>query len=122
MVVAFKDILSPEIFSSTRLGKFYAPFTNRRYRAKVRVVDYFPEEIENFAVKIRSNEIQISSKDGYIEPSNSRTGYRWEWRFSFLLEDALVPEILNKDRIWVLVDNRAAQNLLAIEEEATEYI
>lgn len=41
----------------------------------------------------------------------------WEWRFALQVEDASKDA---KERIWLMVDNHAAQGLLNLEENATK--
>lgn len=43
----------------------------------------------------------------------------WEWRFSLQVEDASDKKD-KKDRIWLMVDNNAAQYLLDLDDDATD--
>lgn len=126
--VSIKDILT-----SQDLGlegkKVKSPFTNTKYRANVRVVDYFPARIEDFAVGYRSSEFDVledysGSEDTDLERSKelfqSGQGFqknRWEWRFALQVEDVEVEA--SNDRMWLMVDNQAAQMLLNIPNDAT---
>jgi protection of telomeres protein 1 len=106
------------------------PFTLSKYRANVRVVDYFPHKIEDFAVGRRASEFDMLSDYSGGEDTDpeedmlifkSGKGFKknvWEWRFALKVEDA---ETKNpKDRIWLMVDNQAAQGLLGLEDDATK--
>jgi protection-of-telomeres protein 1 len=43
----------------------------------------------------------------------------WEWRFALLVEDASSKDA-KKERLWLMVDNHAAQGLLGLEDDATK--
>lgn len=73
----------------------------------MRVIDFFPDELENFA------SYDESLKD-------------WSWGFSLRVEDGFLSDISNssidsssKPRPWLLVDNSNAQFLLDLD--ADEY-
>ncbi|KAI4138163.1 MAG: hypothetical protein LQ341_004786, partial [Variospora aurantia] len=77
------------------------PFQNIKSRALVRVVDFFPDQLIDFAVPkhkkseydVLSDYSQESSDDHQSLPSdtnseNDDTISNWEWRFALVLEDA----------------------------------
>lgn len=109
--------------------KHYSPYTNRKYRANVRVIDFAPHRLEDFAVGRSSSEYDIlPDYDGGEETdSDDERRHRskrqcvskdiGEWRFELLVEDASPAG--GKEQIWLTVDNTAAQGLLALEEDAT---
>ena len=116
-------ILNPSNPSRTkRLSEtlsYTLPFQNLSYRTKVRVVDFFPPLLEDFAVPCGSTEFdhlnppdspappsplsqdaQPHSPSSAIDDSDSDSEdflvhdaalQKWEWRFYLLLEDASVP-------------------------------
>lgn len=43
----------------------------------------------------------------------------WEWRFALQVEDADVDTTVSQDRMWLMVDNPAAQMLLNLPDDAT---
>lgn len=95
------------------------PFANLNYRANVRVTDFYPPDLEDFAIAKRSSEYDAlsdnndsdyaSDSDWSISQSASRV---WEWRFFLELEDASGGR---GERIWVVVDNQSAQCLTSID-------
>ncbi|KAJ4167774.1 hypothetical protein NW754_011591 [Fusarium falciforme] len=111
--------------------KLQLPFVNTNYRSNVRVVNFFPSNLVDFARPKKETEFDILSDDG--EESLSGSGSEeeedadqstlddfavkrnWEWRFYLELEDAAVPEKKSKQRMWVAVDNQAAQCLLNLD-------
>jgi len=96
------------------------------------VVDYFPHRIEDFAVGYRSSEYEMLSDYSGNEDTDHEEERRifrsgkgfakdtWEWRFALQVEDASVKD--PKDRLWLMVDNLAAQGLLGLEEDATRLV
>ncbi|KXT10629.1 hypothetical protein AC579_6621 [Pseudocercospora musae] len=84
------------------------PFINAKYRARVRVVDYEPKVLEDFVVS--SELIDESSPHKADWAIQSPT---YEWFFSLLLEDAILPHGVSEDdvshRIWVHVHHDSAQ-------------
>ncbi|KAM0435177.1 hypothetical protein ACHAPT_003267 [Fusarium lateritium] len=110
--------------------KLQLPFVNTNYRTNVRVVNFFPSNLVDFARPKKETEFDMLSDDGEESVSSSgseqedveqptlddfATKRRWEWRFYLELEDAAVPEKQNKQRMWVAVDNQAAQCLLDLD-------
>ncbi|RAH67637.1 telomere-binding alpha subunit central domain protein [Aspergillus aculeatinus CBS 121060] len=61
------------------------PFQNFCYRTKVRVVDYFPHDLEDFSVPVP----RAASSEGSDREDN---GFMtWEWRFCLLVESVPPP-------------------------------
>ncbi len=101
----------------------------------MRVIDFFPPRLENFAVGRRSSIFnrlpdfsggEDTDRSGDLETFRQGGGFGervWEWRFALKVEDAGGgegrKEPKKKGSMWVLVDNHAAQGLLNIEEDAT---
>lgn len=106
-------------FDKTAGDKLILPFVNQNYRANVKIVDYFPSKVQDFAVGRRNTEYDmLSNYSGGDEsdlewdsqsPTNGRD-VEWEWRFAFEVEDA--GSKLPKDRMWLMVNNPEAQALL----------
>lgn len=115
------------------------PFTNARYRAHVRVVDFHPPALASFArcrepteydclsdndadgstASSASSSSSSSSDDDDDQPptvSQYAGAHRriWEWRFALLLED-VSPAPGTQSRMWVVVDNHEAQMLLGMD-------
>lgn len=95
-----------------------------KYRANVRVVGYFPNKIEDFAVGHRVSEFDMLSDYSGGEdtdPEEDRRIFRdgkgfakkYEWRFALEVEDA-DPQSTG-ERMWLLVDNHSAQGLLSMD-------
>ncbi|KAK3325692.1 hypothetical protein B0H66DRAFT_637089 [Apodospora peruviana] len=108
------------------------PFSCTKYRAQVRVVDFFPRKLEDFARSRKSSVLDdILSDDGNGDDSSSSSsssdsddesggaddGHElvWEWRFALRLEDGAAPKKGGpKHRVWVLVDNPDGQCLTGL--------
>jgi len=123
------EILKPRALLAEDLESD-SPFTVCKYRAHVRVVDYFPHNVEDFAVGRRATEYDMLSDYSGGEDTDpeedmrifrSGKGFKknvWEWRFALQVEDANKKG--SKDRIWLIVDNLAAQGLLGLDDNATK--
>lgn len=87
-----------------RYNDFTLPFVNCRHRSRVRVVDFFPPELELFAHHT-------------ADPAWDKRGKqdRWEWGFILLLEDAKLPDNTVSEKLRVVVSNDAAQFLLDMD-------
>lgn len=130
-VISFRKFLEPQVLASLKSGdKVAAPFSNFKCKAHVRVVDYFPHRIEDFAVGRQAHEMDILSDYSGGEDTDPEEDMRrfksgrgfgdkkWEWRFALQVEDASSKDC--KDRLWLLVGNTDAQMLLSLEEDATK--
>lgn len=84
---------------------------NAKHRARVRVVDFFPPEIEMFAH-------QTTDPTWVKHPKKQDGNGRWEWGFALLLEDAEVPPNTVSEKLCVVIGNDAGQGLLKMN--ATE--
>ena len=107
-------------------------FQNINSRATVRILDFSPPNLADFAVrrhKISEYEIlsepesSISSggeSDGSDSPaaSDSETEERpWEWRFALVLEDASDPRMVENAKMEVFVAGQDAECLLKLDAE-----
>ncbi|KAF7547307.1 hypothetical protein G7Z17_g7815 [Cylindrodendrum hubeiense] len=104
--------------------KLQLPFMNTNYRTNVRVVNFMPAKLEDFAFAKKASEFDVLSdnedSDGGSESEqDTMTAFtanrNWEWRFYLELEDAAVLKNQQKRRIWVAVDNQAAQCLMNLD-------
>lgn len=117
-----------ETLVGTESVKLPLPFINANFRAHVRVKDYLPHRLEDFAfAKVKrsiydalsddeqagsSSDDQDETLDQYIDATKISG---WEWRFYLRLEDAEPSgEGNTTDSLWVAVDNAAAQCLLSM--------
>lgn len=104
------------------------PFVNRKYRMDVRVRDFFPASLKDFArrkrIKRRDKGFDLLSNDGGSDVDVDSEGddeeedsVLWEWCFWLQLEDAS-PGVESKQSLWVLVDDFAGQCLTS--EDASD--
>lgn len=90
------DILDPTTLQrkTPKGNSFSVPFQNCKYKSKVRVVDFFPDSVEDFAVPLKDSEYDVLSDHGSGPESDvdlsqgSAEGVKWVWRFFLLVEDA----------------------------------
>lgn len=113
------------------------PFQNIKSRTTVRIADFFPTELAQFAVRLpKPSEFDALSDH---EPSDTDTGTsshisprgseedederRWEWRFGLVLEDASEEKVVKGEeraRMEVYVAEQDAEFLLKLDAE--EYV
>ncbi|KAI0166968.1 hypothetical protein GGR52DRAFT_584823 [Hypoxylon sp. FL1284] len=115
----------------TTVGKEQAsitlPFNCVQHRANVRVVDFRPSKLEDFATWRRSTELDCLSdwssdsdsetdeEDDDADVSGRAASKVWEWQFALLLEEADPKEKGKNDALWAIVDNEQAQLLTDID-------
>ncbi|GAB1314037.1 Protection of telomeres protein 1 [Madurella fahalii] len=133
-----ESILEPTLYETTVEGKqlsLVVPFNCVKYRSRVRVVDFFPPSLEDFACSRKQTLYDVlpdneddSESDSTSSASSNDDGIRgvhrvWEWRFALQLEDPAPPETAeqknwkpdSRPRLWVLVDNIEAQCLTGLD-------
>ncbi|KAF1943737.1 hypothetical protein EJ02DRAFT_501880 [Clathrospora elynae] len=95
---------------SDKYNAYTLPFVNCRHRARVRVVDVFPPELDLFAHSMSDPKWARQTKNQNL--TNDRVKERWEWGFVLLLEDAELPRNTVSEKLRVVVNDDAAQHLL----------
>lgn len=127
-------IITQEFTFTHELGNgqdtYPLPFVNRKYRADVRVCDFFPANLKDFARRKRVKQqvvgLDLLSNDGESDVASSsddaddgEESAVWEWCFWLQLEDAS-PDIEPKQRFWVFVDNLSGQCLTNLDADSLE--
>ncbi|KAJ8129529.1 hypothetical protein O1611_g4102 [Lasiodiplodia mahajangana] len=128
-VTPLSSILEPVQWKTTVDGEAVTltlPFACAKYRTIVRVVDFRPRKLENFATWRKSTESDVLSD--YSSDSASTSGddnhgsldrYSgkkiWEWRYALQLEDVNPKSKGIKDKFWAVVDNIEAQQLTGLD-------
>ncbi|KAK3491302.1 hypothetical protein B0T13DRAFT_519019 [Neurospora crassa] len=113
-VSTLASILEPVMYETMVNGqpvKIPLPFTNTKYNACVRVVDFHPCNLEDFACGRKWSEFDILSDNDHDDDDDESDqdslnstmdasdfedqdkGRTWEWRFALLLEDASTPSL-----------------------------
>lgn len=110
----FDDILhNPARQTTTSKGyDITLPFINAKYRTHVRVVDFSPNRLEDFARSMQDPTWNTALLDDSIE---HRRDDRWKWGFTLLVEEAHVPAGAKATRFPLFVDNDGAQYLLNMD-------
>ena len=121
-----ESILEPHYYQGSIEGqpaRLIVPFVCLKYRVNVRVVDFHPSRLEDFACSrtlsacdcLSDNSENESSRDDDTDGEESMgTGDRiWEWRFMLQLEDASAKK-KEFNRVWIVVDNSEAQYLTGL--------
>jgi protection of telomeres protein 1 len=104
------------------------PFQNVKYQSNVRIVDFWPDKLEDFAVGRRASEYEVLSDYSGGESTDNEEDMRlfregkgyggektWDWRFALRVEDAGKKDKGHKESMWLTVDNQAAQMLLNMD-------
>jgi hypothetical protein len=101
------------------------PFVNLNFRADVRVTNFKPSNLQDFAYPKRrvseydalsdNEESDFNSEDEDQLSQASLDRREWNWRFFLELEDAMTSAAEQPHRVWVVVDNREAQCLFDLD-------
>jgi protection of telomeres protein 1 len=84
-----RDILDPENLRHTNTSptgqEYVLPFINAKYRTRVRIVDYWPKDLRDFAQPALPDD-----EESEQSPINTiySVSQKWEWYFCLTLEDA----------------------------------
>lgn len=104
-LIRVDEILNPALLKriTPQGNEWFAPFQNCRYKSRVRVVDYYPRQLEQFSVRVKQNQYaELSDSESVIEEESTdndsdamevdsgneaKGRTRWEWRFALVVED-----------------------------------
>lgn len=129
-VVPLSRLLDPSLFKAPGPDGLQLPFANIKFKSQVRVVDFLPDRLLDFAVRRRTDEYEILGDEGSSSSSSedddegvgSGGGGQvvWEWRFALCLEDASSTAPTSNStggssrpaRFWAVIDNFQGQTLL----------
>lgn len=106
-------------------GSFRLPFQNLKYRTIARVVDFFPPNLEDFAVLVDPRDLADTSDEEMGDDDNDLAAQGnnlvWEWRFCLLLEDPNPPPPGQpREYMRCFVSGQDAEYFLKLD--ATEYV
>lgn len=101
------------------------PFQNVKYQTTARVIDFFPPNIEDFAVPADPGDSEETSDQEMGDAddmfANQDNGPGWVWRFCLLLEDPNPPPPgQSREFMKCFVSGQDAEYLLRLD--ATEYV
>ncbi|KAJ5159703.1 uncharacterized protein N7482_006707 [Penicillium canariense] len=90
------------------------PFQNVCYRPEVRVVDFFPPNLEDFAVQVPMGSIMTGDDN---ENAASTQRMEWEWRFCLLVEgtEPQVPRDQAREQMKLFVTGAEGVHLLSLD-------
>lgn len=119
-------VIEPVIYQTTvndSPANLELPFTCAKFRTQVRVVDFHPGDVRDFAVSRPMSDFDIlgnheasdddSDSSGCLSRAARHRKIIWEWRFALKLEEvsASPPKAKKPASVWVLVNNMDAQCL-----------
>ncbi|RHZ52370.1 telomere-binding alpha subunit central domain protein [Aspergillus thermomutatus] len=118
--MSLEDILDSEFHENVSPNQieYRLPFQNVCYRATVRVVDFFPPKLEEFAVPDESG--HEPRPDARVDETNNSQNsgrlIRWQWRFCLLVESAPPhPDGKPRERMKLFVSGADAVYLLKLD-------
>lgn len=133
-IVPLSTILEPVRYHTTinnEPATLELPFTNVKFRTQVRVVDFHPASLQDFAVSKKRNQYSCLSDDGNGSDddasSSSSSSYSskvegrnliWNWQFALKVEEVSASVAKTKKKpaaAWVLVNNQDAQLLTDLD-------
>ena len=113
-VRSIERILSGESHINTIPGgiTYQLPFQNVCYRPEVRVVDFFPPKLEDFAVQVPMETILAGN-----DRVNGTPRMEWEWRFCLLVEgtEPLMSKNEVRAQMKLFVTGAEAVHLLSLD-------
>ncbi|KAI9801609.1 MAG: hypothetical protein M1825_003288 [Sarcosagium campestre] len=105
----------------TDMGNSYVlPFRNIRFFTRVQVVDFFPPNLEDFAVResCRRDKSDLDPNRSLPTASGQESDV-WRWRFCLIVEDGTpnssIRRGVKKERVELLVADEDAEFLLKLE-------
>ncbi|KMQ41843.1 hypothetical protein A7C99_4260 [Trichophyton rubrum] len=118
-----RDILDADThaFKGCDGVEFQLPFQNFRYRSSVRVVDFFPHNLEDFSVLYNRDCALLSDDTDDVSDNSDPDASRWwEWRFCLLVEDGgpnipPLPSGQTRERMPLFVWGSDAEFLLQMD-------
>ncbi|KAH0493851.1 hypothetical protein TgHK011_000497 [Trichoderma gracile] len=128
-ISTIESILEPVYLETDINGqqvKLRLPFVNLNYRALVRVVNFMPPDLEDFARPRRATEYDMLSDNEEPDQGDSDSGGEstaddtttrvWEWRFFLELEDASpsADKQGKKRTIWVADELETLRHRLSL--------
>ncbi|KAJ5279119.1 hypothetical protein N7478_004491 [Penicillium angulare] len=86
---------------------YKVPFQNVCYALVVRVVDFYPPKLEDFAVQVQSTSIVDRDSEHMA----------WDWRFCLLVEgvEPLMSKNQQRERVKIFVSGAEAEHLLCLD-------
>lgn len=124
-----KDVLDPNNLRHTHTAPdgrtFDLPFINANYRAKVRIIDFEPKRLEDFAVMALPDDEEEDEELSPIDAMELTPRVpQYEWFFSLVLEDASSSKTstgpAEANQIEVTVHNQEAQHLFGNDVEGAQ--
>jgi hypothetical protein len=91
-------------------GNLELPFVNAKHRTRLRVVDFTPQNLEDFTRSMQDPDWNKTLKDPSIK--DRRRDDRWQWAFILYVEDANIPAGTTPQRFPLFVNDESAQCLL----------
>lgn len=87
------------------------PFQNCKYKSKVHVVDFFPDNLEDFATPYRTSDYETLSDYDSGDDENASIDYarrntervKWKWHFFIIVQDPSIAQNSKEERSTMLL-------------------
>lgn len=119
---SIESILSAEThINTTPNGVTYQfPFQNLCYRPIVRVVDFFPPKLEDFAVPVPNKSIRRRMHKCNDDDEGGNSHMIWDWRFCLLVEGRELPVQKDQHPAQMKLYVSGAEGQFLLKEDAAE--
>jgi hypothetical protein len=120
-LLSVDQVLDPpnRAYATPRGQDIRLPFVNQNCRIRVRVVDFWPSQLEEFSRRISEDVDATAQDDSQAYLTGSSPPPKWEWVFGLLVEDAGAPPPGQKPaKMSIIVSGKDAEYLLKLN--ATE--
>ncbi|KZF26547.1 hypothetical protein L228DRAFT_272435 [Xylona heveae TC161] len=125
-VIPVSEIVEKDLYERTspKGTNFKVPFLNAKCRACVRIVDFYPPKLEDFAIRVNPKEAHqkepsfSDDEQGFHCSPIPESRSRWQWRFCLLLEDGRSSSSSSNeevDRLQLIVADMDAVFLLGMD-------
>jgi protection-of-telomeres protein 1 len=124
-IKAVADILNNDahVVETPKGVQYRLPFQNVKYHTTIRVVDYFPDKLEDFACLLPVSDDRDSDEESIdgCTTSQRRNGQKWGWQFGLIVEDGRqASKGAQKERLELYLFCDDAEFLLKLD--AKEYV
>ncbi|KAK2008667.1 telomere-binding alpha subunit central domain-containing protein [Colletotrichum eremochloae] len=138
-IAPVSDLLEPAKYETTNQGASLSvdlPFNCAKYRTNVRVIDFYPNRLQDFA-RVRKQQAEYEALSDYSGEESEEeeedddddegtlngfvrtSDWIWEWRFALRLQGVMTVPKGSKSRkddsFWVVVGNMDAQLLTGMD-------
>lgn len=112
-LTTINDIVQGDFLErSTPSGNPYRlPFQNCKYKSKLQVIDFFPDNLEDFATPYRTSDYEALSDYDSADDEDASLDYarrnseriKWKWHFFLMVRDPVSPKAAKEESSTMLL-------------------